>query len=68
MQINKFIRVKQRYPTTLNFEEKMRWNLRHKGPFQCYYVKSGTRIAEQASICVYKADTTLISFNDRSFL
>ncbi len=32
-----------------------------------YYVKSGTRIAEQACICVYKAYTFIILFNDRSF-
>ncbi len=31
------------------------------------YVKSGTRIAEQACICVYKAYTFIILFNDRSF-
>ncbi len=30
-----------------------------------YYVKSGTRIAEQASICVYKADNFFFFMTDR---
>ncbi len=32
-----------------------------------YYMTSWTRIAEQASICVYKAYTFFFFLNDRSF-
>ncbi len=49
-------KVKPQCQTILN-SEKMRWSLHQAWPFQRYHVKSGTRIAEQASICVYKACT-----------
>ncbi len=48
-------KVKRWCRTILNLEEKLRWSLRQAWPFQVisYYVKSGTGIAEQASICVF---------------
>ncbi len=52
----RFYKVKQRWRTILDLEEKMRWSLRQAWPFQRYYVlREASRASQQASICVYKA-------------
>ncbi len=59
-------KIKQRCRTILNLEEKMRWILHQAWPFQRYYILREVRIADQVSICVYKA-YTFNFLNDWSF-